>query len=172
MADFELPFFTVPGNHDSSSGLLEEYLKYSGAPARRYSVDAGPAHMSLVDSYSGALFDSTPEWLDEDLTQSSQPVKIVVLHHPPFDPDGTDHILQMGAKEVMALAEEHDVDYVVTGHIHAYGEEVRNGVQYVITGGAGAPIYESEHPEGAFYHYVRFRVDGTSVSHEVVPIGS
>jgi len=170
--DFELPFFPAPGNHDSPDGLLDEYLQYSGAPAQRYSVDAGPVHLSLVDSYSGALFGSTLEWLDADLAQSSQPVKMVVFHHPPFDPDGTDYTLQMGASEVMALVEEHGVDYVVTGHIHAYAEEERNGIQYIVTGGAGAPIYESEHPEGAFYHYVRFHVDGTSVSHEVVRIES
>jgi predicted phosphodiesterase len=172
MAGFALPFFPVPGNHDSHDGLLEEYLQYSGAPAQRYSLDVGSVHLSLLDSYSGALFPSTLEWLQEDLASTEQPVKMVFFHHPPFDPDGTDHILQMGNSEVMALAERYGVQYVFTGHIHAYAEEERDGVQYIISGGCGGPLYAGEHPEGGFTHYVRVHVDGADVRTEVVRIDS
>ena len=170
MAAFTLPFFPVPGNHDSPDGLLDEYLQYSGAPAQRYSLDVGPLHLVMLDSYSGAIFPSTLQWLEEDLASTAQPIKMLFFHHPPFDPDGTDHILQMGNSEVMNLAETYAVDYVITAHIHAYAEEERNGVQYIVTGGCGAPLYAGEHPEGGFYHYVRVRVDGSDVSTEVVPI--
>jgi len=172
MTDFPLPFFPVPGNHDSPDGLLEEYLKYSGAPAQRYSLDVGSVHFSMLDSYSSALFPSTLQWLEADLASTEQPVKMVFLHHPPFDPDGTDHILQMGNSEVMALAEKYGVQYVMAGHIHAYEEEERDGTQYIITGGCGAPLYAGEHPEGGFNHYVRVRVDGTDVTTEVVKVES
>lgn len=170
MADFTLPFFPVPGNHDSPDGLLDEYLRYSGAPAQRYSFDAGPVHLIMLDSYSGALFDSTLQWLEEDLASTDQPIKMLFFHHPPFDPDGTYHILQMGNEAVMKLAEKHGVQYVFTAHIHAYVEAERNGVRYIITGGCGAPLHVREHPEGAFYHYVRVHVDGTDVNTEVVRI--
>lgn len=170
MAGFTLPFFPVPGNHDSPDGLLDEYLRYSGAPAQRYSFDIGPLHLVMLDSYSGAIFPSTLRWLEEDLAGTEQPVKMLFFHHPPFDPDGTDHILQMGNAQVMNLAERYGVQYVFTGHIHAYEEAERNGVRYIISGGCGAPLYASEHPDGAFYHYVRVHVDGIDVSTEVVRI--
>ncbi len=170
MAGFARPFFPVPGNHDSPDGLLDEYLQYSGAPAQRYSFDAGSVHFVMLDSYSGALFPSTLEWLEEDLAITEQPVKMLFFHHPPFDPDGTDYILQMGNSQVMSLAEEYGVQYVFTSHIHAYEEAERNGVQYIISGGCGAPLYAKEHPDGAFYHYVRVHMDGTDVSTEVVRI--
>jgi hypothetical protein len=75
----------------------------------------------------------------------------------------------LGNDEFMSLMEKHGVAYVFAGHIHAYAEETRNGVHYVITGGAGAPLYAAEHPQ-AFYHYVRVTVNGTDVSTEVVRV--
>jgi len=63
-----------------------------------------------------------------------------------------------------------DGQYVFTAHIHAYVEAERNSVRYIITGGCGAPLHVREHPEGAFYHYVRVHVDGTDVNTEVVRI--
>jgi predicted phosphodiesterase len=170
MEGFDVPFFSVPGNHDSRDGGLDEYLQYSGAPADLYSLDVGTLHLAMLDSHSGAVFPSALEWLEADLSATQQPVKMVFFHHPPFDPDGTDHILQMGNDEVMSLAEEYDVDYVFTAHIHAYAEEERNGVEYIITGGCGAPLYAKEHPEGGFNHYVRVHVDGEDVTTEVVKI--
>ena len=172
MAGFNLPFYPVPGNHDSPDGLLNEYLQYSGAPAQRYSLDIGSVHLSMADSYSGALFPSTLEWLEEDLAATEQPVKMLFFHHPPFDPDGSDYILQMGNSEVMRLAERYGVQYVFTGHIHAYAEEERTGVQYVVTGGCGSPLDDDEQPEGGFDHYVRVAVDGEEVRTEVVKVDS
>ena len=92
-----------------------------------------------------------------------------LVNHPPFDPDGTDHILGSGNAAFMALAQKHQVAYVFAGHIHAYSQAQRNGTAYVITGGGGAPLYTAGHP-GAMYHYVQVRVEGTQVSMEVVPI--
>jgi predicted phosphodiesterase len=169
MSDFTLPFFPAPGNHDSPDGLLDEYLQYSGAPAAHYSFDYGLGHFVGVDSHSGMMFPKELEWLEADLAATEQPLKVIFLHHPPFDPDGTTHIMQLGNDEFMALMEKHDVAYVFAGHIHAYAEETRNGVHYIITGGAGAPLYAAEHPQ-AFYHYVRVTVNGTDVSTEVVKV--
>ena len=100
---------------------------------------------------------------------STQPIKMVVLHHPPFDPDGTDHIMAFGNEEFMALMVEQQVDFVFAGHIHAYAREERDGVTYVITGGAGAPLYSSGHPQ-AFYHYLRVSIQDGEVTVEAIEI--
>ena len=171
MADFPLPFYPVPGNHDSPDGLLREYLQYSGAPAPHYSFDYGPVHFTMVDSHLGEVSAAELAWLEEDLAATSQPLKVVCLHHPPFDPDGTDHILYKGNEEFMALMEKYGVDYVFSGHIHAYLEAQRGETTYIVTGGGGAPLYTSAHPTGAFYHYVRVTVRDGQLSHEVVRVG-
>jgi predicted phosphodiesterase len=169
MLDFALPFYPVPGNHDGLDGTLDGYLEYSGAPAAHYSFDRGTVHFALADSHDGGITADELAWLRDDLGATTQPVKMVLLHHPPFDPDGTDHIMAFGEDEFMALMVAQGVDYVFAGHIHAYAREERDGVVYLITGGAGAPLYRQDHPQ-AFHHYLRVTVQGEQVTIEVVRI--
>ena len=123
----------------------------------------------MADSHNGGISAGELAWLREDLSASAQPVKMVILHHPPFDPDGTDHIMAYGNEEFMALMVEQQVDYVFAGHIHAYAREKRDGVTYIITGGAGAPLYGSDHPL-AFHHYLRVAIQDGDVTVEVVEV--
>lgn len=169
MNGFTVPFFPAPGNHDANIGSLDEFLQYSGAPAEHYSFDFGQGHFVVADSHHGGINSRELAWLEADLVATDQPLKMVFLHHPPFDPDGSDHIMVYGNEKFMALMEKHNVSYVFAGHIHAYVEGFRNGVRYIITGGAGAPLYGAEHPQ-AFYHYILVTINGTQVSTEVVKI--
>jgi 3',5'-cyclic AMP phosphodiesterase CpdA len=169
IAGFGLPFYPVPGNHDGLSGKLDGYLAHSGSPAAHYSFDRGPVHFTLADSHNGGINGAELAWLRDDLAATTQPLKIVVLHHPPFDPDGSDHIMAYGNDGFMALMAEQQVDYVFAGHIHAYARAERDGVVYIYTGGAGAPLYSSGHPQ-AFYHYLRVTVQGEEVTIEVIRV--
>jgi predicted phosphodiesterase len=169
MAGFALPFYPVPGNHDGLNGELDGYLAYSGAPTARYSFDREPIHFAMADSHNGGIGASELAWLQTDLSGTRQPVKMVFLHHPPFDPDGGDHIMAYGNEPFMELMAATDVDYVFAGHIHAFAQEERDGVVYTITGGAGAPLYGEEHPQ-AFHHYLRVTLQGGDVAIEVVEI--
>jgi len=169
MEGFALPFYPVPGNHDGLDAKLEGYLAYSGAPAAHYSFDRGEVHFAMADSHNGGVSGDELAWLRQDLSASTKALKMVFLHHPPFDPDGTDHIMAYGNESFMDLMVEQEVDYVFAGHIHAYAREERSGVTYVITGGAGAPLYSSEHPL-AFPHYLRVAVHDGEVKVEVVEV--
>jgi 3',5'-cyclic AMP phosphodiesterase CpdA len=169
MAGFELPFYPVPGNHDGLGGKLEGYLAYSGAPAAHYSFDAGPAHFTLADSHNGGIGANELTWLRQDLSATGQPVKLVFLHHPPFDPDGTDHIMAYGNESFMALMAEQQVDAVFAGHIHAYAQGERDGVAYYITGGAGAPLYASGHPQ-AFHHHLLVTIHQEEITVKVIQV--
>lgn len=169
MADFTLPFYPVPGNHDGLDGELDGFLAHSGAPAAHYSFDRYPIHFTLADSHNGGISAAELTWLRTDLSATDQPIKMVFLHHPPFDPDGTDHIMAYGSGAFLALMAEMAVDYVFAGHIHAYTQEVRAGVAYYITGGAGAPLYSQNHPQ-AFHHYLQVSVHDGQVTVEVVKV--
>jgi predicted phosphodiesterase len=169
MADFSLPFYPVPGNHDGLAGGLDGYLAYSGAPAAHYSFDRAPVHFTMADSHNGGIGASELAWLRDDLSATAQPVKMVFLHHPPYDPDGTDYIMAYGNDAFMSLMVEQEVDYVFAGHIHAYVQDERDGVHYEITGGAGAPLYRRDHPQ-AFHHYLLVAVQGEDVSVEVIEV--
>jgi hypothetical protein len=170
MAGFPLSFYPAPGNHDvDSDGSLDNFVQYSGAPAEEYSFDAGTVHFVVANSALGVLHKKQLAWIDEDLTASDQPVKMVILHYPPFDPDGSNYILGGGRDAFMELMQKDHVAYVFAGHIHAYSQAVRNGTTYIVTGGGGAELYTQGHPN-AFHHYVRVTVEGTQVSTEVVHI--
>jgi len=86
MSDFALPFYPVPGNHDSPDGLLDEFVQYSGAPAAHYSFDYGLGHFVVADSHTGEISSRELDWLEADLAATDRPLKMVFLHHPPFDP--------------------------------------------------------------------------------------
>lgn len=168
MARFTKPFYPVPGNHDVAlNGTLTNYLKYSGAPALHYSFDRGQVHFSMANTSLGDLTVSELAWLEADLAGTTRAVKIIVLHHPPFDPLGGSHILGKGVAELMAMSTKHQVRYVLAGHIHEYAREMRDGVTYLVTGGGGAPL-AAPPDKGGFYHYVRITVRGEATSDEVV----
>ncbi|MDE3088773.1 MAG: metallophosphoesterase [Chloroflexota bacterium] len=169
MKDFRLPFYPVPGNHDTQRAPIDNYLKNSGAPAAHYSFDRGGVHFTFLDTDTGTLGDQELAFLDADLTASRAPIKMVLMHHPPFDPAGGAHILDRGNERFMQVVAQRGVRYVFAGHIHCYEEGARDGVRYIITGGAGSPL-TCLPIAGGFYHYVRVRVRGDAVTTDVVRI--
>lgn len=170
MADFPLPFYPVPGNRDYYRGTLDNFLYYSGAPDVHYSFDYGSVHFAVANSNLGEMTAEELAWLRADLVASGQPVKMVFLHYPPFDPLGSGDIMRSGNEEFIALMEDQGVDYVFAGHIPGYHAEDRHGVHYIITGGPGASLAQTSE-EGGLNHYVRVTVQGTAVTVEVVPVG-
>lgn len=169
MSGFPLFFYPVPGNRDHYQGTLDNYLRYSGAPKAHYSFDYGSVHFSLANSNLGELTLEELAWLQADLVASQLPVKMVFLHYPPFDPVGSADILRSGNEEFIALMEDQEVDYVFAGHILGYHAQDRGGVQYVLTGGLGAPP-DQETGESSPNHYVRVTVLGTDITVEAVPL--
>ncbi len=63
--------------------------------------------------------------------------------------------------------EKYKVDTVFASHIHAYFDETKNGINYIITGGAGSELWgiDADH---YFNHYVKVEVDGDKISKEVI----
>ncbi len=167
MAEYPLPIFIAPGNHDLLDGSLHNFMSVFEPPAPSYSFDRGQVHLVILNSSWGGLSDEQLDWLHVDLEKSEQPVTMVFLHHPPFDPVGTDHIMAFGQDAFMALIKQHGVEYVFAGHIHSFDYELRDGTHYYITGGAGAPLYP-HYQRDAFYHYLRVEVSGEQVEVELV----
>lgn len=171
MRAFTKPFYPVPGNHDLYAGQLTEFLRLTPGGQPHYSFDYGRAHFAIANSSLGDLSPLELGWLDNDLSTSAQPLKMIFLHHPPFDPQRGSHVLVRGGAELVSLATRHQVKYVFAGHIHGYARETRGGVTYIVTGGGGAPLYYP--PEnGGFYHYVRVSVMGEEVRDEVVRVSA
>ncbi len=67
---------------------------------------------------------------------------ILVFHRPIYpkvehnlDPERANYLLNK-------IAQHDHVKLVLQGHWHGYASEVKNGITWIITGGAGAPLYD------------------------------
>ena len=130
--------FSVTGNHDAladDAGLAQ--LQQLGMTGFWWSERIGDVLLVGLDSTQVANPDQLA-WLEETLTGSDAPWKIVAVHHPPYSAG-----YQGSAKDVRnafsPVFERTGVQLVLSGHDHDYQrtEEI-DGVTYLVSGaGAG-----------------------------------
>ena len=135
----DLPWFTVPGNHDkayygklTSVDYYSTGMTYSGCS----SVDVGNVHFALLpylDSYSGrsAEYAKAFAWLDADLKASSALWKVVCVHWGPYstgDHGGVKAGYSEGVvdyvKALAPLLSSNHVDLVLQAHDHVFTKTV------------------------------------------------
>ncbi len=151
------PLYPAIGNHDREprpARTAENYRKYfavpddSPDPERYYAFTYGNSRFLMLDSnlYSFALTDQTA-WIERELTMAVQDAKIrhifVVMHHPPFSTSihgGHSELREMWSP----MFEKYRVEAVFSGHDHTYEHAEHNGVQYLVSGGGGAPLYPKD----------------------------
>jgi len=160
------PFLTAIGNHDLRHGSSKNYSDVFGKTY--YSFCFGNSLFIILNVALDDRIDAMQmKWLEEQL-QKYYKHKFVFFHVPPFDPrPGKNHSLQdeTDAKDLMALIEKYKPDIVFNSHIHGYFDEMRSGVNYVITGGAGQGLkMHGISVDHHFHHYVKVDVEGDKVS--------
>lgn len=177
------PVFNAPGNHEFTldPALLPVYRKRMGDLYG--SFDYGNSHFVQLNSCaveadgsirSGDLDTAQWDWLEQDLAaHASAANTFVFLHHFPFGPVDDDPKLDSGLASgevrdrLHKLFVKYHVRTVYAGHNHRYYRTVKDGVEYVISGGAGAPL-DASPVEGGFLHYLLVHVDGTKVKADIL----
>jgi 3',5'-cyclic AMP phosphodiesterase CpdA len=160
------------GNHDLglfNAGVNIFKKKYGNT---YYYFDSGGSRFIILDNArSRGMGRKQFTWLKDIL--DTKKTKFVFIHKPIFDPTGTYPNYVMTPKDeneaLNRLLIREDVGYIFAGHIHGYGREERDGVIYILTAGAGAPLYLPAF-NGGFYHYVKVTVDGSRITDKVVRI--
>jgi len=177
IAGFEMPVYSVAGNHDIWDAVSERIYQERVKPLW-YSFDHKGSHFIVLDSEdqsdNRAHFEKIEgaqiEWLKADLAKSKDAEHTFVFVHKPlwtFDYGGTQWM-----EEVHPLLAAHEVDAVFCGHVHIYEKNPTiDGVRYIITGGAGAEIGDWKE-EGSFHHFVIVRVKPDTVRLTVVQTGA
>jgi len=122
-ATFRVPFFCLPGNHDSVSLLVD--LLDPTARQRTRCVDCATWRLILLDSTvpdseGGHLHQAQLEELDQALTEDQRPTLITLHHHPvPVESAWLDRIGLDNGTELMSIVHRHpQVRCVLWGHIH------------------------------------------------------
>ena len=186
------PMMGAIGNHENHAGI---YYDQMGFPAYTpqvpglknemfYSFDYGSTHfISLTSEHNPTATDQLAVWLKKDLIKAAKDPKIrfvvAYAHRPPYSsgPHGNSTANQ---KAWGHLFESFGVDVTFWGHDHTYertkplfqGEAVKNGgVTYIVTGGAGAPLYTAKGASftavvKAFYHFIEANVQGSQMKLE------
>lgn len=110
-----------------------------------YSVNYGNAHFIILDTQID-LYGPQRNWLINDLITANSDTSIawifVNLHRPPYSSGS--HGSQIDVQNAWCpIFEEYGVELVFCGHDHSYERTKSiNGVNYIITGGGGAPLYD------------------------------
>ena len=114
-----------------------------------FSYDIGPVHLTILDSNTDDAVKKVVSWLDNDLSSTTKPWKVVTLHHPAYSSGNHGNTPRVD-EYLVPIFEKNHVDFVFNGHDHDYErtKPIKNGavdetdgVVYITTGGAGAPLY-------------------------------
>lgn len=177
------PFFVTPGNHDSSSPnspAFEAFTTYIGP--LRFSIHIPKLSMKFIGLMTNFEFisslghkiyylDNTNlEFLRNNLGGTVEQNTFVGMHVPPDagkwtkfqDPEST---FDIGLKQFLEFIHK-KVAKVLVSHVHMYDIEVIQGIEYILSGGAGAPLVT-----GQTNHIVVIEVKNGVMSHRKVNIG-
>lgn len=139
------PVVQVLGNHeyygDTTGNLASTIFDLPGKDY--YSVEYGNVYVAVINC--NANIEAAANWLMEDAAKSDCTWKVLTLHQPPYytNPKGSSAPYNKG---IPAAAEAAGIDFVFSGHDHAYARteplqagEVNeeNGVVYMICGDLG-----------------------------------
>lgn len=161
-----VPLYAVAGNHEwiitpnGRAGFEREFALpvNNGAEAaiygeEYYSFNNGDTHFvalsTEIPGEQGLITGNQKLWLQQDLAANTKPWTVVWLHRPLYagthasDPwtDLANTAGQQNKAEIQALFSQSRVSIVFEGHEHFYHHHIEGGVNYVITGGGGAPLY-------------------------------
>ena len=133
--------FPALGNHEYYS---DPYFKYFLLLNKNpwFSFDNGPVHFVCLDSnIKNSLRISQFFWLINDLKENEKPFTIVFFHHPPYS--SGNHGSTIYLRIIWGRIFEHfNVDIIFNGHDHSYERGKVKSVNYIVTGGGGAPLYD------------------------------
>jgi hypothetical protein len=143
-----LPMYPSVGNHDIRD--TTNWFRFLALPnnERWYTVRYGNSVFHSVDVYSTYTPGSAQyDWLVSELQADSADPAIqhifVWFHDPPYTTNAG-HSSNMTVRQYLCpLFERFHVAMTFQGHVHSYEHSLVNGVHYIISGGGGAPLYNT-----------------------------
>lgn len=158
---------------DGEESRLGSFRFYDHFGPYLFSFSAGNSRFIFLDSTGKTDFQWQLRWLEEELVSNTDEHTFVFSAHPlravveprPWD-SGDNYLIDERARAPLAkIIEQHGVDAVFSANLPLYSEQRHGATRYVLTGGAGGFVPDSEH---SYYHYVQVAIDGDQVLIEPV----
>lgn len=180
------PMLTSWGNHDMG-GSGQYYLRNFALPFNSadstenfYDFKAGPVHVFALDTgYGGSSYSTQTSWLNAKLNATDALWTFAFQHAPPYSSGS--HGSSSTVRDTFGpIFDNYHLDIDFAGHDHHYERskpiydqsvvsDYGDGTMYIVTGGAGAPLYgfsSQWHQEIAVqtFHYVLIEIDFSQLS--------
>ncbi|MGB9596188.1 MAG: purple acid phosphatase family protein, partial [Candidatus Poribacteria bacterium] len=147
-----IPIYTCIGNHERNSPNYYNYLSLPNNESY-YSFDYANAHFICLNTISELYDESSPQykWLIDDLEKNKDGKWIIVFFHSPLFRAHRTRGIEPQRYVWQPIFDKYGVDIVLNGHDHNYtriypvgylSDKPKKGVQHIITGGGGAPLYD------------------------------
>jgi len=166
LSHLDVPYLLTVG--EKESGAFGSFHFYEHFGPYFFGFRAGGSQFLFLDSTDPDTYPFQIHWLKEQLRDPSPTHRFVFIGHPmfhtaqqsPLDFDDQ-YLADTGFRDRLhALFRDHGVDAVFSSNLHLFDRQVRDGVTYVVTGGAGGLVLNDE---TSYYHYVDVRTDGDQV---------
>lgn len=136
------------GNHDVRTDNGDDQVRYPGfnMAGRYYTFRRGDVQFFALDTNHNADWKAQLPWLEQELSGSNAPWKVVFGHHQIYS-SGVYGLNQPFIKTLTPLFQKYRVQVYINGHEHNY-ERTRpiDGTTYVICGGGAGtrPVGRSQ----------------------------
>lgn len=176
--------FAAVGNHELTNPSPEgglPFLQYF-APIEPGGREAPRLHatfrwgnsrfflLNAMDAWTG----EQKAWLASELDKAKREPGLVhrfaLMHHGPYSSGPHGDNKRLRKEGILELMRDGGVELVLAGHDHAYERGEHDGLRYIVTGGAGAPLYPKKQRSKAtqvfesVHHFVKLAVDGERVT--------
>ncbi|MFW5736740.1 MAG: glycosyltransferase [Halanaerobium sp.] len=163
-----IPFLTAIGSREIADGGNENFYKYFGP--FYFSFELGDSYFIFLDTTENTNLNWQKQWLQSELSEALEfKNRFVIMNKTPLEIDAeyllNDRKNYIESEELRNFYQnifaEYNVDRVFSSNIAIYHQEKINGVDYVVSGGAGGDLIFDN--EKSFYHYLLVDVKGDEV---------
>ena len=160
------PMWPTVGNHEEAGGDdgIENFTNFFGMKKAMYSFEYGNAKFIALPWPKINKDKKKLKWLKKELRKAKGKHIFIYKHRPHYTVGSKSYNDVDGAEtETTKLYDKYNVTAVFSGHDHIYHRTKRNKTNYIISAGAGAPIYdlrrEKDAINGDVYYGRRLKED-------------
>ncbi|MGM0421019.1 MAG: glycosyltransferase, partial [Bacillota bacterium] len=159
----QIPFITAVGINEIEDEGHPNFYKYFGP--FYYSFAFGRSYFIFLDTTGNTNMTWQKDWLERELSQAQNyQHRFVVMNQPPVEVD-PEYLIDDKIKYIESetlreyyqnIFSEHNIDTVFSSNLELHHQTNINGVDYIISGGAGGELIVDN--DNSFYHYMEVEV--------------